>query len=403
MSRFETDVVVVGGGLAGLVSASYVARAGHSVTVVERKARLGGRAGTDEREGFLFNQGAHAVFRDGAAAEVLADLDIRLSGSQPDVAGLVVFEDRPAILPTGTMSMLRTKALGFREKVEVGRLLGAVPRFDPRPMAATSVAEWLDDATTYRRSRDLIEALIRLSTYVNDPDLLSAEVAVSQLQLALGGGVLYVDGGWQSLVDQLAATEGLRIETGTTIDDLPDVPAVIIATGGPDLAGSLLGHDFPSGPAAIASCIDLGLSRAPESNFVLGGDVPYYFSNHSAAARLSSKGTWYSALIEYVPTGADPDPTALREFATYAGVRGGDVIVERPLHRMKAVSAIATAETGGTSGRPTATATGHPNVFIAGDWVGPTGHLADASAASARHAANQAIATLESRRITRSP
>ncbi|GER92269.1 hypothetical protein KDW_64310 [Dictyobacter vulcani] len=38
-----TDVVIVGGGLAGLAAACYLARGGASVQLYEKSARLGGR------------------------------------------------------------------------------------------------------------------------------------------------------------------------------------------------------------------------------------------------------------------------------------------------------------------------------------------------------------------------
>lgn len=50
-------VVVVGGGVAGLATAALLAREGHDVTLLERNARLGGRAGTLAREGFRFDTG----------------------------------------------------------------------------------------------------------------------------------------------------------------------------------------------------------------------------------------------------------------------------------------------------------------------------------------------------------
>ena len=40
------DVIVVGGGIAGLSAAAYLARAGVAVTLFEKSARLGGRAAT---------------------------------------------------------------------------------------------------------------------------------------------------------------------------------------------------------------------------------------------------------------------------------------------------------------------------------------------------------------------
>jgi flavin-dependent dehydrogenase len=40
----STDVIIVGGGLAGLSAASYLARAGCSVTLFEKSVLLGGRA-----------------------------------------------------------------------------------------------------------------------------------------------------------------------------------------------------------------------------------------------------------------------------------------------------------------------------------------------------------------------
>ena len=64
-----------------------------------------------------------------------------------------------------------------------------------------------------------------------------------------------------------------------------------------------------------------------------------------------------------------------------------DVIVERRfLPRMAVVSALATAVDGGLSGRPDVAVPETPGLFLAGDWVGPDGWLADSSLASGRRA-----------------
>jgi phytoene desaturase len=52
-----SEIVIIGGGIAGLASAALLARAGHQVTVLEKNAQLGGRAGVWEKDGFRFDTG----------------------------------------------------------------------------------------------------------------------------------------------------------------------------------------------------------------------------------------------------------------------------------------------------------------------------------------------------------
>ncbi|MEV8144163.1 phytoene desaturase family protein [Specibacter sp. NPDC078709] len=49
--------VVIGGGISGLATAALLAKDGHSVTILEKEAQLGGRAGRFERDGFSFDTG----------------------------------------------------------------------------------------------------------------------------------------------------------------------------------------------------------------------------------------------------------------------------------------------------------------------------------------------------------
>lgn len=52
-----TRAVVIGGGIAGLASAALLARDGYQVTLLEKNADFGGRAGSWEHEGFRFDTG----------------------------------------------------------------------------------------------------------------------------------------------------------------------------------------------------------------------------------------------------------------------------------------------------------------------------------------------------------
>lgn len=72
------DVVVVGGGAAGLTAAAYAARAGRGVALFERQERLGGLVQSVERDGFVFDMGLRAVENAGIVLPMLEELGLRL-------------------------------------------------------------------------------------------------------------------------------------------------------------------------------------------------------------------------------------------------------------------------------------------------------------------------------------
>ena len=396
-----TQVHVIGGGLAGLTAAALVARAGHDVVVHESRGRLGGRATTDDVRGFRFNQGPHALYRNGPGERVLRSLGIEPVGTPPPLTGgMASLDGRIELIPSNAASMVRSRLLGSRDKAAFGRAMLRMGRLEPAAYAGATVSELVDELTDRPTVRDLIHALIRLGTYTNLPGHLSAEVALVQMQLALADGVTYLHGGWERLVEELAVRAGARMETGSRLQELPDAAALIVATGTPQSTSALLDHRFDVGPPAEGTILDLGLDAPPPHDFVLGIDEPMYLSNHSVVGVPAGRHS--VSLARYLPfeaPGATQDH--LRAFGRRAGIGDDHVVEARYLHRMTVVSAVASAEQGGLAGRPPVAVPDRPGVFVAGDWVGPDGHLVDAVLASAEAAARAAIAHLDRRPVLR--
>src|SRR3954447_26672702 len=102
------NVVVVSGGLAGLAASIYLARAGRSVTIFERRRNLGGRAITHLRRGYRFNLGPHAVYRAGASSIVYRELSIPIRGGVPKSKGFALHGGHRYALPSSFLSILGT-------------------------------------------------------------------------------------------------------------------------------------------------------------------------------------------------------------------------------------------------------------------------------------------------------
>jgi phytoene dehydrogenase-like protein len=381
--------IVIGGGLAGLTAANALAQPGRKVTLLEQSEHLGGRAITQQDSGFFLNLGPHALYRGGPATRTFNEWKIPFNGHLPaQTGGYFVYEGKKFPLITGAASLLTSPLFGIGEKLEAGNLLrlfsaGHAPR--------QTMREWIDDHVRSPKVRDLAAALTRLTTFVADLDHLNAAAALPQIALAIASSVSYIDYGWQTLIDGLAARArslGVEIRCGAPVTSLAflDADGVILAVP-PATVEKFTGTTFPNLRPVRVACLDLGLSALPENsaNFGLGIDRPFYFSVHSAAAQLAPQGSALIQLAKYLAADSDPiaDRAELEQFADLMAPGWRErVSMTRFLPNMTVSHAMATPE-----GRPAVDALAGQGVFLAGDWVGPEHMLTDAVVSSALRAA----------------
>ena len=409
----ESDVIVVGGGLAGLASATYLARGGASVTVLERAPALGGRAATDTPHGFALNRGIHALYTGGAASEVLRELGVEYTAGRPsDVFALDESGLQP--LPTTMLGLLRTSLLSIADKREFAGIVMRLGGINASALASVSAVDWIASTASRPHVKRLLEAFARTYAYCSALDLVSADVFVSRLQQSIRHPIHYIDGGWQTLVGGLRAAAievGVQVRTSASVSGIHRTQngyAVELHDGTglrgdqlllaltPDAVARLLPEarlTEHATPVHVA-CLDLALERLPVPSHpvVIDFEQPRFVSVQSRFARLAPAGGAvvhaFKQLDPRQPAQPHQDRHDLEAFLDVVQPGWRKVVVEhRFLPRILASGALPTVATGGMAGRASYQSDVAPGVYFAGDWVGPRGYLVDASLDSARQAA----------------
>jgi hypothetical protein len=373
------EITVVGGGLAGLVSAIACAEEGAGVRLLEAHDSLGGRARSTDGP-YKANLGPHALYtgpfwswmqKRGLLPEHVRP---RLSGGRVRLAGTVKLTPPLAAIP----SVLRLR--GREAPVDVDFRTWAAQHTDP------TTAEMLSSAAG-------------VYTFHHDPGALSAAFVwprTVRLLLSVPIGVRYPVGGWSALISTLERRVhelGVEVHTGTRVSDLPTDAPVILAT---ELghARELLGDEKLSWPSGKTLCLDLALQhRRGDPALVSDLDEAGWIGRYSTTnPSIAPDGEELIQAQMPIRPGESADQAALRlEGLLDASLE--DWRSRETWRRRQVMDGRSGAlDEPGSTWRDRPAVERGDGVFLAGDMVAAPGLLSEVSWASAVEASRLALA-----------
>jgi phytoene desaturase len=160
------DVVVIGAGAGGLCAAARLSAAGKKVLVVEGKDRLGGRASSEEIDGFTVNIGAIAIELGGVFEETFNLVGVPLDLREPSPATVFRIDKKVInVSKGGGWGLL----LGtFTKKAATIGAKFADARSGDLPEAKQTTQEWLsqytNNATVHAIFRNLCAAIFAVNS-----------------------------------------------------------------------------------------------------------------------------------------------------------------------------------------------------------------------------------------------
>jgi oxygen-dependent protoporphyrinogen oxidase len=181
-------VVIIGGGISGLSTAYYLAKAGIPSTLVERRPRLGGVIQTDTVEGCVVEAGPDSFLSSkpwaldlihelGLGGEIIGSNDhlrvtylMRKGRLRPLPDGLML------MVPTKILPMVTTRLLGWPTKIRMG--LECLRRPNGAVREDRSVADFIRDHYGQETVDYLAEPLLA-GVYGGDPEQLSVSSVLS--------------------------------------------------------------------------------------------------------------------------------------------------------------------------------------------------------------------------------
>ncbi|QLG50349.1 NAD(P)/FAD-dependent oxidoreductase [Natrinema halophilum] len=229
------DVIIVGGGLAGLVAARHLAGGGADVTLYERRGTVGGRVRTVERDGYRFDRGFQVLFT--AYPAVRRELDLEALSLRQFAPGATIGGPNgrstladPLREPGTIPATLTNPFVSVGDAVRVARLWWNLRRTDPDAIFAdasdTSIAAYLRDRGFSNRFVDGFVAPFYGGITLDRSLSTSSRVFEYTFRTLAAGDIAVPASGMGEIPAQLAARVrelGGTIETGVTVESVSEV------------------------------------------------------------------------------------------------------------------------------------------------------------------------------------
>ncbi|WP_297437998.1 NAD(P)/FAD-dependent oxidoreductase [Thermococcus sp.] len=225
--------VVIGSGIGGLLTASFLAKNGYQVTVIEKAPYTGGRFTNLNYKGFGLSTGAFHMLphgEDGPLAHLLGLLNANVQIVNSNPKGMIFYEDKTFHYRDGW------KYLSFTEKARATKLLLDIKRnkLPKGEEAEMSGGEWIRERIG---DNEFVDLFIRSFLGWADSvlDVPAGELA-REIKAALRwGGPGLIRGGCKALTGELAriveANGGKILTRRRVVEVNPEAKRVITADG----------------------------------------------------------------------------------------------------------------------------------------------------------------------------
>src|ERR1700710_1560745 len=137
----HVDALVIGAGAGGLLAAARLSHQGYRTLVVERLDRVGGRASSEDIDGFTVNNGAIVIEVGGITEETFTEVGARFDVRRPQPPLLYRIGGKDVDVTGGGWGFLLSKLTRQGAKLLDG--LGAARTDEGLPEDELSTADWI--------------------------------------------------------------------------------------------------------------------------------------------------------------------------------------------------------------------------------------------------------------------